>query len=290
MGQAALAEPPVVVEPPPRPSLPRPKVAAESPASSVQPLFLSLIPAEPVSLVKTRSFTLGVSMGFHSLLIAAVLLVPILFSDALPPVARDALRVILVEPPALVSPAPPPPPPAAGLRAVPRAIATPAPPPADTKLVAPIEVPEAITPEALSFDLGVEGGVPGGVEGGVPGGVVGGIVGGLPQAPLPPPDEAPVVRIGGKLKPPKLVKQVRPAYPELARAARISALVILEARVDAEGYVKSVTVLRGQTLFDEPAVEAVKQWRYQPLLFNGVPTGFILTVTLSFHIANATVE
>jgi TonB family protein len=66
--------------------------------------------------------------------------------------------------------------------------------------------------------------------------------------------------------------------------------VILEAQVDTEGYVKSVTVLRGQPLFDEPAVAAVKQWRYQPLLFNGVPTGFILTVTLSFRISNATVQ
>jgi len=279
MGHAALAEPPVIVERPPRTS------PAETKPKTVEPLFLSLIPAEPVSLVKTRTFTLGVSVVFHSLLIAVVILVPILFSDALPPLARDALRVILVEPPAIVPPAPPPPP-AARLRAAPRAIATPPPLPADAKWVAPIEVPEAITPEAPSFDLGLEGGVPGGVEGGVPGGVVGGVVGGLPQAP-PPLTQAPVVRVGGKLKPPKLVKEVRPAYPELALLARVSAFVILEARVDAEGHVKSVTVLRGSPLFDDRAVEAVKQWRYQPLLFNGVPTEFILTVTLNFRIADA---
>lgn len=283
MGHAALAEPPVIVERPSR------KCPPESEPKTVAPLFLSLVPAEPVSLVKTRTFTLGMSIVFHSLLIAVVILVPILFSDALPPLARDALRVILVEPPAIVPPAPPPPPPAAGLRVVPRAIATPAPSPVDAKWVAPIEIPEAITPEAPSFDLGIEGGVPGGVEGGVPGGVVGGVVGGLPQAP-PPSEQVPVVRVGGKLRAPKLVKEVRPAYPELALLARVSALVILEARVDAEGHVKSVTVLRGSPLFDEPAVEAVKQWRYRPLLFNGVPTEFILTVTLNFRIANASVQ
>jgi protein TonB len=276
MGHAALAEPPVSVESPP-------KVRPPATSPKVPPLFLSLIPREPVSLVKTRSATFATSVVLHSLLVVVVVLLPILAQDVLPPLAREALRVILVEPPSLTPPAPPPPPPVGGPRLAPRPLATPAPVPLDARFTAPIEVPETIAPEAPSFDLGLEGGVPGGVEGGVPGGVVGGVVGGLP--PPPPPVEAPLVRVGGQLKPPKLIKQVQPVYPEVARLARVSAMVILEARVDAQGYVKSVTVLRGSPLFDEPATEAVKQWRYQPLLFNGVPTGFILTVTVSFRIS-----
>ena len=120
----------------------------------------------------------------------------------------------------------------------------------------------------------------GGVEGGVPGGVVGGVVGGLPTAVPPPP--APVVRIGGKIAPPRIIHRVEPVYPALATAARIGAIVVLEAEVDTRGYVKSVRVLSGHPLFDEAASEAVKQWRYQPLLLNGEPTGFILSVVVTF--------
>ena len=120
--------------------------------------------------------------------------------------------------------------------------------------------------------------MPGGVEGGVPGGVVGGIVGGLPPEPPPPPR---AVRVGS-LNTPKLVRRVNPEYPPLARETRLSALVILEVTVDTSGRVRDVTVLRGQPIFDDAAVAAVRQWIYRPLLQNGVPTEFIVSVTLSF--------
>jgi protein TonB len=150
--------------------------------------------------------------------------------------------------------------------------------------VAPIEVPDVIAPE-MTIDIGgVEGGVPGGVEGGVPGGVVGGIVGGLPSEAPPP---ARVVRIGGQLIAPKLIHQVAPDYPELARQARLQAVIILEAWVGMDGRVKGVKVLRGAPLFDDPAMAAVKQWRYKPLLLNGQPTEFILTVTITFKLEGA---
>ena len=55
--------------------------------------------------------------------------------------------------------------------------------------------------------------------------------------------------------------------------------------VDTRGRVVEVKVLRGAPLFDDAAIAAVKQWRYQPLLLNGVPTEFILTVTLKFNLA-----
>lgn len=76
-------------------------------------------------------------------------------------------------------------------------------------------------------------------------------------------------------------------YPDLAIQSRIGALVILEAEVDTRGHVKNVKVLRGHPLFDEAAMAAVKQWRYQPLLLNGEPTGFILTVTVNFNLRSS---
>ena len=60
--------------------------------------------------------------------------------------------------------------------------------------------------------------------------------------------------------------------------------MILEAEVDERGRVRTVKVLRGHAILDEAAVEAVRQWRYQPLLLNGEPTAFILTVTVAFNL------
>jgi protein TonB len=157
-----------------------------------------------------------------------------------------------------------------------------APPLTPSAFVAPLDVQPLVAPSE-GLDLGgVEGGVSGGVEGGMPGGVVGGVIGGLPLETPPPPRK--LVRVGGAIVAPKLVHRVAPAYPELAALTRIHGVVILEATVDEAGRVQSVSILRGQPVLQEAAVEAVKQWRYQPLLLNGEATPFILTVTLNFNL------
>jgi len=240
-------------------------------------LFQSLVLTEPEKHAGRRSATLGISIVLHTALIIAIAILPLLFYDALP--SQEALKAFFVAPLEVAPPPPPPPPPPAGARAVVRA--APRVEQAPQGFVAPVEVPNEIRPEE-GLDLGVDGGMAGGVEGGVPGGVVGGVVGGLPSDAPPPPSK--VVRIGGQIAQPKLIRQVKPVYPDLAVQSRVSALVILEAEVDTRGYVKTVKVLRGHPLFDESAIEAVKQWRYQPLLLNGEPTGFILTVTVNFNL------
>jgi protein TonB len=59
--------------------------------------------------------------------------------------------------------------------------------------------------------------------------------------------------------------------------------------VDEEGRVKEVKVLRSvNPLLDREALVAVRQWRYAPVVLNGTPVPFILTVTLSFSIADHT--
>jgi protein TonB len=244
--------------------------------------FESLLMTEPTSIRRGRSSTLAVSIVVHAMLIVALVVVPLLYDDFLP--APDAaVRAFFVTPAVAAPPPPPPPPPAAGVRTAPRTPAVPH-PEEPAKFVAPLETPAEIKPEE-GIALGLEGGVPGGVEGGVPGGVVGGIVGGLPRE-APPPSKA--VRVGGQIKTPKLLKKVDPVYPELAKQARAGALIILEATVDATGRVQDVTVLRSVPLFDEAAVDAVKQWAYRPLLLNGVPTPFIVVVTLNFHVQSFT--
>jgi len=243
--------------------------------------FRSLVLSRPQSRVKGLSATFATSLVFHTLLIAFVVILPILLYDAMPE-PGNAVKAFFVAPADVAPPPPPPPPPAAAARIVRPAAAVPR-PIEPAQFVAPIDIPDQIKPEE-TLDLGVEGGVAGGVEGGVPGGVLGGVVGGLPSAPAPPPK---VVRIGGAITAPKNLKRVPPVYPPLASQARVSGTVIIEAQVDVHGRVKTVTVLRGSPLLDEAALVAVRQWRYQPLLLNGVPTEFILTVTVAFNLVDS---
>jgi protein TonB len=244
----------------------------------------------PLVLAETRTRTargpgsVACSLLVHLVLAIVLIVVPLFLDESLP--APDAaIRAFFVQP---VEPAPPPPPPppppAAARRQVRRAQAAPRPAPEQKapEFVAPIEVPEDLPPEeGLSLDL-LLGGVEGGVEGGVPGGVVGGIVGGLPAAPPPPPQK--VVRVGGALQAPELIKRVEPDYPLLARQARLTGLVIVEAMVDPQGRVSSVRPLRGSPLLVDAAVEAVRQWVYRPLLLNGIPTPFLVTVSVTFNL------
>ena len=144
---------------------------------------------------------------------------------------------------------------------------------------APIEAPKEFLPEVPS--TGVTQGVPGGVEGGVPGGTIGGVVGGRPTAPPPPPPQAPI-RVGGAIKQPTKIKDVRPVYPPIAQSARVSGMVIIEATIGADGRVKDAKVLRSIPLLDQAALDAVKQWQFTPTLLNNVPVPVIMTVTVNF--------
>jgi protein TonB len=246
-----------------------------------EPRFHILVLADYKAPTGRRGATLLASILVHSLLVAAIVIVPLLVQEALPS-PPDMIHTFFVSPPEVAPPPPPPPPPPPGAKVRANAPAPAPVPSAPATFTAPIEVPEAVVPEAAGIDLGgVEGGVPGGVEGGVPGGVVGGIVGGLP---LEPPPQPKVVRIGGRLVAPKLLRMIPPVYPDLALQSRLTALITLEAHVDTHGTVVNVKVLQGHPLFDDAAIAAVRQWRYQPLLLNGIPTEFLVAVTVRFNL------
>jgi protein TonB len=223
-----------------------------------------------------------VSTGIQLGLMALVVVVPVLFVTQALPEPPTMMAFVAAPPP----PPPPPPPPAPApltKKAEPRTAA-----PTVGQFAAPVDAPVTIAPEPAGEDsVGVEGGV----EGGVPGGVVGGVVGGLPDPPPPPPappappaTNAPV-RIGGQIQPPTLLRRVEPVYPPMAVNAHVQGIVILEAIVDEEGRVKEVKVLRSANLMlDHEAVAAVRQWRYAPVVLNGTPVRFVLSVALSFKL------
>ncbi len=96
--------------------------------------------------------------------------------------------------------------------------------------------------------------------------------------------EAPI-RAMGEIKPPKLIKKVDPVYPEEARKEGIQGVVILEATTDEEGNVVKVKVLESESsLLNQQAVDALKQWKYEPFYVDGKPVGVIFTVTVTFRL------
>ncbi len=89
-------------------------------------------------------------------------------------------------------------------------------------------------------------------------------------------------RIGGQVREATRTLYVEPVYPEIARRAGVSGVVILEAVIDPQGNVTDVNVLRSIPLLDEAAMHAVRQWKYGPTLLNGVPVPIVMTVTVRF--------
>ena len=112
-----------------------------------------------------------------------------------------------------------------------------------------------------------------------------------PPPPPPPPAGAPMVvdgtgalRVGGNVKQPTKIKNVAPMYPPEAQEQKVQGVVIIQARIGADGRVEEAAVLRSIPLLDQAALDAVRQWEFQPTLMNGVATPVILTVTVQFSL------
>ncbi len=108
-----------------------------------------------------------------------------------------------------------------------------------------------------------------------------------PQAPPQRAEAAPPVRlrIGGIVQAAKILRQVTPLYPPLARQARVSGVVRLEAVISREGTVESLHVLSGHPLLAPAALDAVRQWLYRPTLLNGDAVEVLTEIEVNFKLA-----
>jgi protein TonB len=92
----------------------------------------------------------------------------------------------------------------------------------------------------------------------------------------------PVV-ITAEMTRPVLLSKVEPVYPEIPRIARMSGKVTLQAVIGLDGRVESVNVIASTSgLFNDAALDAVRQWRYTPALMNGRPVRIYFTVAVEF--------
>ena len=144
----------------------------------------------------------------------------------------------------------------------------------------PVVIPEGIVEEGFGAD-GADFGIPGGVDYGTGEGIAANLLGADLYELVGKPSEPALLAVG-EVKPPRLVRRIEPAYPELARQARAEGVVILEATTDVYGRVTAVRVLRSLPLLDGAAIDAVRQWVYEPLLVNGRPRPVTFTVTVTF--------
>jgi protein TonB len=163
----------------------------------------------------------------------------------------------------------------------------------DTVLRIPRNIPaRAVIIEDPPGDIvvGVAGAVGAG-NGGVPGlaGILSGGVQPIPPpraqpAPKPAPAAPPRVRLGGVVRMARLVHRVDPIYPRLAINARISGTVELEGVIGTDGRLRELRVLRGHLLLAPAALDAVRQWVYEPTYLNGEPVEVVAPISVTFKL------
>lgn len=263
------------------------------------------------------------SIGFHGILIAAIIYSGLTASNKIDAEER-MIKAFITQGAAPPPPPPPPPPPAAtsAPKATPKVQPKIEPKPiTQNVLIAPTEIPKEIPKVEIptTVDLkpsegsapvgGVVGGVPGGVVGGVVGGVKGGVIGGelggvlggelggvkggqlggtgtgtegAGEKEAPPTGP---VRVGGDVKAPKALERVEPEYTDIARQARITGVVVVEAIIDRNGNVDQVRILKGLPMgLGEAAERAVRKWKFRPGTLNGQPVDVIFNLTVTFKL------
>jgi protein TonB len=213
-----------------------------------------------------KRYSVPFSIAVHALAVLIALIVPVIAPDVLP-MPPEMLAFLSAAP----APSLPPPPPRAGRRPSPAN---------DINLAAaPVSAPPDIGPEVA--------GEPAHDMAAIPVDIVEGVLDSIvynptaPPAPAPPKAAVPI-RVGGGIRPPTKIKDMAPKYPSIALAARAEGVVILEATIGLTGRVEDVRILRSIPLLDAAAVEAVRQWEYQPTTLNGVPVPVLITVTVNF--------
>jgi protein TonB len=213
-------------------------------------------------------------------LVGLMVLMPLIFTEALP---KQQLMTFLVAPP----PPPPPPPPAAAPVKIVKQIQTDL---VNGQLRTPTKIPQKVqmikedeAPPAMASS-GVIGGVPGGIPGGQMGGVIGGIISSTPVA-VPKVAMPTRQRVSSGVISGLLIRRVNPVYPPLARQARIQGQVLLRAQISKEGAIENLQLISGHPMLVQSALDAVKQWKYKPYLLNGEPVEVDTEIQVNFTLS-----
>ena len=238
---------------------------------------------KPKSTLKWLSFP--VSLVFHGLLIAGIIVVPLISEGSRFPDIKKIYDLVLMVPAPPQIPAPP-----QGKRGGNRGDSESKPRPVKSKpitireFVSPPEIPgdlqeESIDDIAAAMNMENNGKVEGGIiDSDIPSDRLSIIEKDSTAAASSEP-----VRLT-QVQPPRLIKRVAPIYPIAPIKAHIEGVVSIEAVTDIYGRVVKVRVTSGHPLLRDAAVQAVKQWIYEPYILNGIPRPVSFKVDVTFKL------
>jgi periplasmic protein TonB len=101
----------------------------------------------------------------------------------------------------------------------------------------------------------------------------------------PPPHTDPI-HVSGGVQMAKLVKQVIPVYPPLAKNARIYGVVHLVGIIGKDGTIRNLQLIDGHPMLARAALDAVAQWVYKPTLLSGEPVEVICPIDVTFTLSH----
>jgi protein TonB len=256
--------------------LPPPKIALQS------RVFAEALLENSTTRQSRSPMDWAFSFFIHFAILLLLLFLPLYFSQGIDMKRMETTLLVAAMPPMAAAP-PPPPSVAREVRVAPK-VFTPG------KLTAPMYIPKAVPAassdsappqEAFSEAMGA-------LPGGVPGGLIGGITGGVPGVAAPV-TAAPAVegskrpvRIGGDVKPPRLIYGPAAVYPILASQSHVHGMVVIDAIIDEHGSVVEEKVVSGHPLLIQAALKAVSERKYEPTILDGVPTPVDLKVEVNF--------
>jgi Ca-activated chloride channel homolog len=177
----------------------------------------------------------------------------------------------------------------------------------------PVELPEGVSRDGVfgRESPGIGNRLRNKISGGVPGGMVSGINAGSavpkPQPALIPPPPSPSISLSNqpesvqmsKATAPNIVqlpgsssdvlqgtaiKKVQPAYPKIAKAAKLSGVVQVLVTINESGDVIDAQVISGHSLLRNSALEAAKQWRFKPTTISGQPVKVRGEISFNFSL------
>jgi len=237
-------------------------------------MFDELVESSVVKKKTNSGLTIFISTAIQILIVAVLVLIPLIYTEALP---KAMMSTLLVAPP---PPPPPPPPPQVvkveTIKPVARLLT-------QGKLMQPRAIPKNVTifkeaelPPEPPPNAGVFGGV------GLLDGLGEGATGAAPPPPPPPVAKISRTKVGGQVQEAKIISRPNPVYPPLARQARIQGKVQLHAIIDKDGRVGQLEVVSGHPLLVKAALDAVQNWRYQATVLNGEPVEVDTTIDVNF--------
>ncbi len=227
--------------------------------------------------IRTRSRGwMAATFAFNGSILIALVLIPLVYPEALP---RQALAFLLTAPP-------PPPTPPPTQQALPDTHPFHGTPEFDgTTLTAPRRIPN-FSPKDLGHEQAPIGLLPGSGDGN-------GVPGGLPDVfntrravAVAHPDVKMPVRVASTIVEGLLVHKVVPVYPPIGIAMHQQGTVILAATISKAGTIENLRVISGPAVLQQAALDAVKRWAYRPYLLNGQPVEVETTVNVIFSLGS----